>query len=111
MDNPQDIGLVSQVSCGASHTLALSEDGRTLWSFGSGDQGKLGHGEMARLYRPKIVESLLGMTMQKVLAGNTISMMLTTEGQVLLIHPSIENESLVKIVILFRCGCGGLGRA
>ena len=34
------------------------------------------------LFRPKIIDSLQGMTMQKVLAGNTISLMLTTDGQV-----------------------------
>ncbi len=35
----KDISGVGQVSCGSAHTLALSLDGRTVWSFGSGDNG------------------------------------------------------------------------
>lgn len=27
----KDIGPVSQIACGAAHTLALSDDGRTIW--------------------------------------------------------------------------------
>lgn len=37
----KDIGLVGQVTCGSSHTLAVSHDGWTVWSFGGGDNGKL----------------------------------------------------------------------
>lgn len=32
----RDISGVGQVVCGSAHTLALSADGRTVWSFGSG---------------------------------------------------------------------------
>ena len=70
------------MSCGASHTLALSKDGGTIWSFGSGDYGKLGHGEMARLYRPKVIESIQGMSFQKVQAGHWVSLALGQDGQV-----------------------------
>ena len=83
-----------QVSCGASHTLALGDDGKTLWSFGSGDLGKLGHGEVARVYRPKVVESLQGLTLQKVIAGHQVSMVLTTEGQV-----NIDGFLITQIII------------
>ena len=48
------ISAVRQVSCGCSHTLALSEDGSTVWSFGSGDTGKLGHGDNTRYTSPKV---------------------------------------------------------
>ena len=36
----KDIGLVGQVSCGSLHTLVLSADGWTVWSFGDGDGGR-----------------------------------------------------------------------
>ena len=36
----KDIGLVGQVACGSSHTLAVSQDGKTVWSFGGGDNGE-----------------------------------------------------------------------
>ena len=45
---------VKQVSCGASHTLALSMDGLTVWSFGSGDGGKLGHGNTTTQMFPTV---------------------------------------------------------
>lgn len=36
----KDIGLVGQVACGSSHTIAISQDGKTVWSFGGGDNGE-----------------------------------------------------------------------
>lgn len=36
----KDISNVGEVSCGSSHTIALSKDGRTVWSFGGGDNGE-----------------------------------------------------------------------
>lgn len=35
----KSIGLVGQVACGSSHTIALSQDGASVWSFGAGDSG------------------------------------------------------------------------
>ena len=35
----KDISNVGQVVCGSSHTIAVSQDGRTVWSFGGGDNG------------------------------------------------------------------------
>ena len=75
-------GDVGQVSCGASHTLALSADGRIIWAFGSGDNGKLGHGDAARLYRPKAIDSIQGLFFQKIQAGGSVSLALTTSGQI-----------------------------
>ena len=49
-----NIGAVQQVSCGTSHTLALSIDGDTIWSFGQGESGRLGHGDTARSLLPKV---------------------------------------------------------
>lgn len=36
----KDIGEVGQVACGSVHTIAVSQDGKTVWSFGSGDNGE-----------------------------------------------------------------------
>jgi hypothetical protein len=75
-------GDVGQVSCGASHTLALSTDGRIIWAFGSGDHGKLGHGDTARLYRPKAIDSIQGLVFQKIQAGGSVSLALSNSGQI-----------------------------
>ena len=62
--------------------MALSVDGRTCWTFGAGDHGKLGHGDTSRIYRPKVIEALQGMVLQKVQAGSQVSLALTTCGHV-----------------------------
>ncbi|XP_034385564.1 probable E3 ubiquitin-protein ligase HERC1 isoform X2 [Cyclopterus lumpus] len=78
----KDVSNVGEVSCGSSHTIALSKDGRTVWSFGGGDNGKLGHGDTNRVYKPKVVEALQGMFIRKVCAGSQSSLALTSTGQV-----------------------------
>jgi len=37
----KDLPPVDQVACGSSHTLVVSRNGRTVWSFGSGDAGRM----------------------------------------------------------------------
>nr|XP_060611660.1 probable E3 ubiquitin-protein ligase HERC1 isoform X2 [Anolis sagrei ordinatus] len=78
----KDISNVGEVSCGSSHSIALSKDGRTVWSFGGGDNGKLGHGDTNRVYKPKVIEALQGMFIRKVCAGSQSSLALTSTGQV-----------------------------
>ncbi|KAK4883685.1 hypothetical protein RN001_007004 [Aquatica leii] len=78
----RDLIQVGSVACGSAHTLVLSKDGKTVWSFGSGDGGRLGHGEIVKVYRPKVIEALQGFTILKVCAGALFSMALTTSGQV-----------------------------
>ncbi|XP_042891775.1 probable E3 ubiquitin-protein ligase HERC1 isoform X3 [Penaeus japonicus] len=78
----RDISGVGQVVCGSAHTLALSADGRTVWSFGSGDHGKLGHGDTAKVYRPRVIEALQGLTIRKLTTGTQVSFALAAHGQV-----------------------------
>jgi alpha-tubulin suppressor-like RCC1 family protein len=79
----RDISNVGGVACGSAHTLAVSVDGKTVWSFGGGDNGKLGHGDTSQVYRPKVIEALQGLYVRKVAAGSTFSLALTSNGQVL----------------------------
>lgn len=37
----KDLSGIGQVSCGSSHTVAVSQDGWSVWSFGGGDNGIL----------------------------------------------------------------------
>ncbi|XP_058472668.1 probable E3 ubiquitin-protein ligase HERC1 [Solea solea] len=78
----KDISGVGQVACGSSHTIAVAQDGHTVWSFGGGDNGKLGHGDTNRVYRPKVVEALHGFIIRKICAGSQSSLALTSAGQV-----------------------------
>ncbi|XP_069780317.1 probable E3 ubiquitin-protein ligase HERC1 isoform X3 [Narcine bancroftii] len=78
----KDVSSVGQVACGSSHTLAVSQDGRTVWSFGGGDNGKLGHGDTNRVYQPKVIEGFQGLYIRKICAGSQSSLALTSAGQV-----------------------------
>ena len=48
---------VLQVTCGWSHTVALSEDAR-VYTWGNGDHGKLGHGDTLKVTTPRLVDAL-----------------------------------------------------
>eukprot|EP00742_Colponemidia_sp_Colp-10_P007630 GILJ01008224.1.p1 GENE.GILJ01008224.1~~GILJ01008224.1.p1 ORF type:complete len:2318 (+),score=345.48 GILJ01008224.1:234-6956(+) len=48
---------VRQVSCNSTHTLAAMENG-LVFSWGSGEHGKLGHGDVHNHFKPKLVEAL-----------------------------------------------------
>jgi alpha-tubulin suppressor-like RCC1 family protein len=50
-------GKVAQISCGEYHTGAVLADG-TLWTWGSGRSGKLGHGEESQRLIPTRVEQI-----------------------------------------------------
>ncbi|XP_069137757.1 probable E3 ubiquitin-protein ligase HERC1 isoform X1 [Argopecten irradians] len=76
-----EIGCVGQVSCGGSHTMAISQDGKLVWSFGGGDNGKLGHGDTNKQYKPKVIEAFAGLYIRKVVCGSHASMALTSTGQ------------------------------
>lgn len=78
----RDLSNIGAVACGSAHTIALSADGKTVWSFGSADNGKLGHGDTQKTSRPKAIEALQGLYIRKVAAGSQFSLALTTNGQV-----------------------------
>ncbi|XP_076815895.1 putative E3 ubiquitin-protein ligase HERC1 isoform X3 [Clavelina lepadiformis] len=78
----KEISSAASVVCGSSHTLVLSQDQTTIWSFGAGDNGKLGHGDTSRVYRPKVIEGLGDLLFQKLCAGSQYSLALTTTGSV-----------------------------
>ena len=72
----------SQVSCGLNHTLALSCDGNTLWSFGEGEYGQLGIGRCSHECKPTIVTNLNRKELKKVACGIQFSVALTKAGKV-----------------------------
>lgn len=92
----RSIGCVSQVALGSSHTVVLARDGLTVWTFGAGANGKLGHGDTNRIFHPKVVDALLGIHIRKVVAGTQCSMALTSNG----------------LIYVWGCGpCLGMGAA
>jgi len=73
---------VVAVSAGAQHSLALTTDG-SVWSWGSGGFGQLGHGDdEQKQLLPKKVEALAGQRVVAVSAGLMHSLALTADGSV-----------------------------
>jgi alpha-tubulin suppressor-like RCC1 family protein len=69
--NPTGIGALtnwSRISAGADHSLALNSDG-TMWSWGSGGNGRLGLGNTTNYSSPKQVGALT--TWSIISAGNS----------------------------------------
>ena len=70
---------VVAVSAGAQHSLALAADG-SVWSWGFGGQGRLGHGDEQDQLLPKKVEALAGQRVVAVSAGRDHSLARTADG-------------------------------
>src|SRR3990167_5012302 len=73
---------ISGISCGGAHTMAISEDGESVWSWGDGDFGKLGHGDINVRRKQELIQALKNQTISKVEAGDEVSFCLTAEGKV-----------------------------
>ena len=81
------------MSAGGSHSLATATDG-SLFSFGSGGHGRLGHGDTADRYRPNEVKALQGTRVRHAEASRAHSIILTETGAVLTFgQPPAGDES------------------
>jgi alpha-tubulin suppressor-like RCC1 family protein len=56
---------VRQVACGPTFALAVTDS--NAWSWGSGDGGCLGLGDVKKRERPCVIEALQGMHVMQVL--------------------------------------------
>jgi alpha-tubulin suppressor-like RCC1 family protein len=74
----QDV-RVSAVAAGQAHPLALSEG--KVYSFGSGQFGKLGHCNTAAQLTPRVIEGLQGVRVRSVAAGCYTSLAVATDGE------------------------------
>jgi len=73
---------VVAVSAGGYHNLALTTNG-SVWSWGDGGFGKLGHGDMQGQLLPKKIEAFaVGSASSPVSAGSYHSLAITADGAV-----------------------------
>ena len=72
---------VVAVSAGWYHSLAITADG-SVWNWGDGDYGKLGHGDQQRQLLPKKVEAFADQRVVAVSAGREHSLAFTADGAV-----------------------------
>ena len=72
---------VSQVAVnsGGKHCLALSMEGE-VYSWGEGDDGKLGHGNKTSCDRPRVIEALRGRDIVGISCGGAHSAAITATG-------------------------------
>nr|XP_022903495.1 E3 ubiquitin-protein ligase HERC2 isoform X1 [Onthophagus taurus] len=110
------------VNSGGKHCLALSAD-NDVYSWGEGDDGKLGHGNKKDYDRPKVIEALQGYEIVDIACGGAHSAAITSSGQLFtwgkgrygrLGHGDSEDQTkpkLVEALIGYRvidvaCGSG-----
>ncbi|KAJ3107720.1 hypothetical protein HDU97_003390 [Phlyctochytrium planicorne] len=72
------------VAAGSQHVLVVSEDGKTVFSFGSNDDDALGRNcdDSREEQMPHAVEGLEGLEIKKVSCCDSLSVFLTTTGKV-----------------------------
>lgn len=73
---------VRQMACGDDFTVVLT-DNDSVYTWGSGDAGQLGHGGFAPQPRPKIVQSLYGKAIVQIAAGARHAACVSTDGELL----------------------------
>ena len=71
---------VTDIACGWDHCLALDEEGR-VFSWGSGLNGKLGHGSESNTAVPSVIESLSGLRVCRLAAGCEHSAIVDSKGR------------------------------
>ncbi|XP_054728194.1 probable E3 ubiquitin-protein ligase HERC2 [Anastrepha obliqua] len=70
------------VNSGGKHCLALTTEGE-VYSWGEGEDGKLGHGNRMSYDRPKLIEDLTGIGIVDIACGSAHSAAITSSGHVL----------------------------
>uniref|UniRef100_M4C3K0 Rab-GAP TBC domain-containing protein n=1 Tax=Hyaloperonospora arabidopsidis (strain Emoy2) TaxID=559515 RepID=M4C3K0_HYAAE len=72
---------IATIACGAQHSLAITDAGE-LYTWGSGEDGRLGHGDMRDRAVPRKVMSLLRESVVNASCGGAHTAVLTTKGTV-----------------------------
>lgn len=70
------------ITSGADHTTAYSSEQQTVYSWGWGDFGRLGHGNSSDLFIPQPIKALGGMAIRQIACGDCHCMAITGEGEV-----------------------------
>uniref|UniRef100_A0A452GSK3 HECT-type E3 ubiquitin transferase n=1 Tax=Gopherus agassizii TaxID=38772 RepID=A0A452GSK3_9SAUR len=76
----QDLDVV-KVRCGSQFSVALTKDGQ-VYSWGKGDNQRLGHGTEEHVRYPKLLEGLQGKKVVDLAAGSTHCLALTEDSEV-----------------------------
>ncbi|XP_045543165.1 E3 ubiquitin-protein ligase HERC2 isoform X2 [Salmo salar] len=92
----QDLDIV-KVCCGSQFSVAQTKDGQ-VYTWGKGDNQRLGHGTEEHVRYPKLLDSLQGKKVVDIAVGSTHCLALTDEGEV---HSWGSNDKLQHFDTLF----------
>ena len=101
---------VVAVSAGGDHSLVLTEVG-TVFSFGSGAHGRLGHGNTHHQRTPTVIEALRGERVVAASAGSDHCLVVTEAGAALsfghggygcLGHGNMQHQLFPKVIEALR---------
>ncbi|MCI4375021.1 hypothetical protein PGIGA_G00104220 [Pangasianodon gigas] len=92
----QDLDIV-KVCCGSQFSVALTKDGQ-VYTWGKGDNQRLGHGTDEHVRYPKLLDSLQGKKVVDIAVGSTHCLALTEDGEV---HSWGSNDKLQHFDTLF----------
>ncbi|CAK9867327.1 unnamed protein product [Sphagnum jensenii] len=73
---------ISSITCGADHTTAYSNSTKTVYSWGWGDFGRLGHGNSTDLFIPQPIRVLKGLEIRQIACGDSHCLAITGDGDV-----------------------------
>ena len=124
---PKPIPFLSQyiikkvaVHSGGKHALALTQDGK-VFSWGEGEDGKLGHGNRSSLDKPRLIDSLKSKRIRDIACGSGHSAAIASNGElytwglgeygrlghgdtVTHLKPKLVEELVGKRVVQVACG-------
>ncbi|XP_024133923.1 E3 ubiquitin-protein ligase HERC2 isoform X3 [Oryzias melastigma] len=92
----QDLDIL-KVCCGSQFSVALTKDGQ-VYTWGKGDNQRLGHGTDEHVRYPKLLDCLQGKKVVDIAVGSTHCLALTDEGEV---HSWGSNDKLQHFDTLF----------
>ncbi|ETV89424.1 hypothetical protein H257_00711 [Aphanomyces astaci] len=72
--------IVVQIACGSGHTVVLDDKG-DVYTWGRGDDGRLGHGDNGWKFVPRLVESLQTKQIKQVTCGSYHTAAVTVSGE------------------------------
>jgi alpha-tubulin suppressor-like RCC1 family protein len=70
--------MVKEICCGSFHTMALTQTG-DLYTWGIGERGQLGHGDLENRNAPKAIQHLQGIEIGAIAAGEAHSLAATKD--------------------------------
>ncbi|XP_026063010.1 probable E3 ubiquitin-protein ligase HERC4 isoform X1 [Carassius auratus] len=93
------------ISCGGEHTATLSKGG-TVFTFGSGVSGQLGHNSIRDEHHPRVVAELWGSEVSQVTCGRHHTLVSVASSKRIYsfgcgIQGQLENEEMIKKSVSF----------